>query len=73
MQHKRHLDGYILKLDQEKAFDRISHQYLFRSFRKVWFWRNIHQLDTGFVYKKTTFLYIIQFDKDVQLVLYYLY
>lgn len=23
------LDGYIVKIDQEKAFDRVSHDYLF--------------------------------------------
>ncbi|KAL5017747.1 hypothetical protein ScPMuIL_005171, partial [Solemya velum] len=31
MAEREEIEGYILKLDQEKAFDRISHQYLFKN------------------------------------------
>ena len=32
------MEGYILKIDQEKAFDRVSHEY-FGCIRNIWFWK----------------------------------
>ena len=32
------LEGYIVKLDQEKAFDRVSHEYMFAAVKKIWIW-----------------------------------
>lgn len=31
------LEGYIIKIDQEKAFDRVSHAYLLRVLQKYGF------------------------------------
>jgi hypothetical protein len=31
------LEGYVIKIDQEKAFDRVSHQYIFNVLKKFGF------------------------------------
>jgi len=34
---RHNLEGYIIKIDQEKAFDRVSHEYLLALLRKYGF------------------------------------
>ncbi|KAI3355603.1 hypothetical protein L3Q82_018440 [Scortum barcoo] len=43
------VDTGLISIDQEKAFDRVEHQYLWQTFSRLWVQLRFYSQDSGFV------------------------
>ena len=46
--NSKNVEAAILFLDQEKAFDRVDHQFLLKTLKHLNFWRQLHFLDRNY-------------------------